>query len=92
MNLVDTFPSEIIQLLKDYMWGTHLDYRVKLRSILDDLPKNVQLNLSPIKYGYYKNSIWEDVDDNLFCPSCGEKTLWFPSYCNGNVCEYCQYR
>ena len=92
MNFIETIPNEIIQLIKDYMWGTNQSYKIKLREVLDNLPKNVQLSLSPIKKSYYKNRVWEELDDNLFCPNCGEKTLWFPLYCNGNVCEYCQGR
>jgi hypothetical protein len=94
MKGVDLLPFEIKQQIKVFMWGNSNIFKQKLKIVLESLPQNVQLNLAPIQTSYYKNTIWDDVEDNLFCHQCGEKTLYFPFHCNGSngsVCIYCLY-
>lgn len=91
-NMLNKLPNEIIFYIKDYMWGHKSDYQKKLKMILENLPEPemVQINLTAIRKCYYKNKYWEELEDNLFCPRCGEKTLWFPFFLSGKLCEYCQ--
>ena len=90
--LLNELPDELIVIIKDYIWGNTLQYQKKLNIILENLPEPemVQNNLKPINKCYYKNKYWEELEDNLFCPRCGEKTLWFPFTFLGKLCDYCQ--
>lgn len=89
MELISLLPKHINNRIKDYMWGSPEFYRKILGDVLDKLPSNILSNLRATEYCKYKNKLYE-IDENLYCHKCGEKTLWFPFACNGVVCDYCR--
>ncbi len=90
--ILNELPDELIVNVKDYMWGNKLEYQKKLKIILENLPEPemVQKKLKAINKCHYKNKYWDELEDNLFCPRCGEKSLWFPFALSGKLCNYCQ--
>jgi len=89
MEITSRLPNELNMVIMDYMWGTRKGYQLILGKVLSRLPTNVQLNLKATEYCKYKNKVWNDIEDNLYCPKCGEKSLHFTYVCLGRLCEYC---
>ena len=92
MDLVTNLPNDIKLKIMDHMWGTLPDYQRKFSSILSLLPEHILINLKATPYCKYKNKMWNDIGDNLYCPKCGEKSLFFAYACCGLLCDFCDNR
>jgi len=70
-------PSEIIEIIKDCLWGNHDEWKAKLSQIIKLFP--------------HENNLIENLNDSgdyeeTYCPQCGEKEL-FPF--SRTICFYC---
>lgn len=73
MNL-KKLPYEITENIKIYMWGNKDIYKKKL-DIVHNLPKYKHHNLKVTDYCLIRN-VYTEIEDELYCPKCGEKTLF----------------
>ena len=74
MNIIDKLPYELSELIKEYMWGNIVSYKKRL-NIIQCLPVYKKITLRPNPFCKIKNTITE-IEDELYCPRCGEKTLF----------------
>ena len=72
------------------MWGTCESYKKLFNSVLNNLPSNAVNVLHPTKYCKYNNKIWIELEDNIYCPKCGDKSLFFAYACLGLLCDRCR--
>ncbi len=89
MELITRLPNDINIQIMDYLWGSRRDHQKYFSQVLDTLPVNILINLRATESCKYKNKIWDDIEDNLYCPCCGEKSLDFTYACNGWLCDFC---
>lgn len=76
MKLIQ-LPDPLIILISDFLWGTNLDYKKKFQPILLDIKVPNRLNiLKQINHQYRNNRFYEEIEDDLYCPGCGEKNLF----------------
>ena len=76
MNLIN-LPEPLISLISDFLWGTNLDYKKKFQTILLDIKVPARLDiLNQINYQHRNNVFYEEIEDDLYCPGCGEKNLF----------------
>ena len=76
-------PNEIINTITNYLWGTPQVFKKQL-NIIEGIKHFTQFNLKPISIQKYKGVIREEVDLDVYCFKCGEKTV-FPftlQYCD----------
>ena len=75
MNLTK-LPDTLIIHISDFLWGTNLDYKKKFQNILLDIkvPNRIEI-LNQINDQYRNNKTYEEIEDDLYCPRCGEKYL-----------------
>jgi hypothetical protein len=79
-------PKPIINIIKDYLWGSKLDYIIKYNNCIKTLPINWYNQLNPIEYQKRNDIIYTELDTNDYCFKCGEKTIFpFTQY----ICGYC---
>ena len=87
MNKISTqtfdLPKHIISLIKDFIWGNKKDWIKKYNIFLTQtfIPFNPKCRyiymLNPCLY--QRRDLKEtDIEENFYCPVCGEKTLYFP--------------
>jgi len=82
INKTYYLPEHIISLIKDYMWGSKdiwkLKYSILLRRTF--IPFNPRFDyiykLNPCLF-QRRLSKETEIEDNFYCPICGEKTLFF---------------
>ncbi len=71
---LQNIPSEVIEHIKDYLWGNLISQQNQLNIVeqLETLPQQ-SLQVNSI---CYLNGIPKEIEDELYCPQCGEKTLF----------------
>ena len=67
-------PSEVIEHIKDYLWGnlTSQQHQLNIVEKLDTYPQH-SLHVNSI---CYFNGILKEIEDEIYCPYCGEKTMF----------------
>ena len=83
-------PQDITNQIWEYMWGSNQIYRVIFKKILGYLPNNPWLCLKATNTCHYKKKYWTDLEDNVYCHRCGEKSLDFAYACLGLDCDFCR--
>ena len=91
-ELVSKLPDVLVTQISNYLWGSKEIYQKRLTKITKNIPTYPLLSLKAIKDCHYKNRVWIDLEDNLYCHGCGEKSLDFAYVCLGRnrCCDYCQ--
>ena len=77
-NNLSKLPFPLGLYVFDFVWGSPIIYKQKLK-IVDTLPKDRfwlgnWILKSPIFC--HRNGILYEVEDDLYCPKCGEKTVF----------------
>lgn len=85
MIIINELPCELIEMIKEYMWGNVVYYKKKL-NIVNTLPEYKRAILRTTLFCKIKNTM-NEIEDELYCPNCGEKTL-FPF--TRNICYECE--
>ena len=70
-------PQDITNQIWEYMWGSNQIYRITFKYKLNNLPDNPVLVLKVTENCHYKNRYWNNLEDNIYCHRCGEKSLFF---------------
>ena len=71
---LQVFPLEIVEIIKIFMWGNNNIYKEKLK-IVKNLPEYKKDNLR-VTVSCRMNGKDIEIEDELYCPKCGEKTLF----------------
>ena len=71
---LQNIPSEVIEHIKDYLWGDLISQKYQL-NILEQLNTYPQHSLQVNSICYF-DGIPKEIEDELYCPYCGEKTLF----------------
>lgn len=71
---LQVFPLEIVEIIKIFMWGNNNIYKEKLK-IVKNLPEYKKDNLR-VTVSCRMNGKDIEIEDELYCPRCGEKTLF----------------
>jgi len=90
MNIIKKCPRDITSQIGEYIWGSRQIYSTKFTKILRDLPQSPLTVLNATDECRYKNKNWVELEDNVYCPACGEKSLWFAYSCIGISCDFCR--
>jgi len=78
----------LLPMLTGYLWGDRSDWIRKL-NIVEHLPADALAFLTDVPaYRSYSNLL--DTEDCLYCPHCGEKTLFFALSFYTNTCQECK--
>ena len=82
---IKSLPTDIIEQIMVYLWGNKQIFKIKL-NISNVLPKYKQHNLRVLEMcKIYGVELY--IEDELYCPRCGEKTL-FPF--TRMICHECE--
>ena len=75
-------PKHIVYLIEDFILGNKNDWKLKYNRLLTNtfIPYNPRFDyiykLNPCLY--QRRQLKEmDIEDNFYCPICGEKTLFY---------------
>ena len=92
LYLINILPNELVLEISNYLWGSKEIYQPIFTKITKKIPEYPLNNLKAINNCHYKNKYWTNLEDNLYCHRCGEKTLDFTYVCLGRqvACDYCQ--
>ena len=91
MILYQKLPIDIIIIIENILKGSIQFYRKKFNIIIKNFQKYPQNKLKSINIQKLDNKIIDDLEDNVFCYYCGEKTLWFPFLLNNKkYCNKCE--
>ena len=78
--MVEYLPDNIIYIVKNYMWGDKIDWINEFNKSINRYSGQYEdealYKLKVCKWQKRSNNI-EYIEDNLYCPVCGEKTLDF---------------
>jgi len=85
MIIINELPCELIEMIKEYMWGNVAYYKKEL-NIVNTLPEYKKAILRTTLFCKI-NNIMNEIEDELYCPNCGEKTL-FPF--TRSICYECE--
>lgn len=78
---------DLLPMLTGYLWGDRSDWIRKL-NIVEHLPADALAFLTDVPaYRSYSNLL--DTEDCLYCPHCGEKTLFFALSFYTDTCQEC---
>ena len=84
-------PLELVYLIDELLRGSRRLYQEQFSRIVSKISLYPQSKLNPVKTQFINNTIMVEIEDNVFCHKCGEKTLWFPFMLNNNYyCDNCQ--
>tara|TARA_B100002051_G_C16314646_1_gene429208 strand:- start:240 stop:563 length:324 start_codon:yes stop_codon:yes gene_type:complete len=92
MLKVNILPLNINIIIKDYLWGNINDWKIKFKNIINEynilLDHHIKMYDKVSKYSIVSRleecksqkrlNKEIDLEDNIYCPVCGEKTLFFP--------------
>jgi hypothetical protein len=90
------FSPYITECIASYLWGTPDTWKVHYNDVITHLPAYTRtlmhLRATPHCHsrGDRRNLVEDDIEDNLYCEVCGEKTLWFPYLSTGDMCCLCR--
>jgi len=76
-------PVDIINIIKNYLWGHKEDWMRKFNIIIRDTNDTFKPSIDNIIYklnicNWQKRlNIDTNIEDNFYCPVCGEKNLFF---------------
>lgn len=78
------FPENVAAIVKAYLWGTPQAWQRAYREALGALPKysRTLLELRPTPHCHAKAPCHllllclDEIEENVYCESCGEKTQW----------------
>ena len=87
MNSIIDFPEEIIDVVKDFLWGNIDSQKKCFNSILKKNFSAMHAVLTPAPYCIFSGELLE-IEDEIFCENCGEKTI-FPF--TRSICHTCEY-
>ena len=78
MMAVRTLPLEIQEHIRVHVWGSIELTKRKFKDVLNALSNREAVHClrSVDSYKSYAHQ-WEETEDNVFCPRCGEKTVFF---------------
>ena len=71
---LDNIPLEIIEHIKDYLWGNVISQQYQL-DIVKQLDTNPQQSLNVNSICYF-NGVVKEIEDEVYCPDCGEKSMF----------------
>ena len=71
---LDDIPLEVIEHIKDYLWGNLISQQHQL-NIVEQLDSFPQQSLKVNSICYF-NGIPKEIEDESYCPYCGEKTMF----------------
>lgn len=74
--LSDLLPEPILGKVFDTLWGTEVDFKSKFNKSLDSLPPNWYWHLRETNVMKLQGHVHTALSDNMYCPHCGEKTLF----------------
>jgi hypothetical protein len=80
-------PEEIIILIKDFLWGNVESHKKRFSITLKENFSEIKRNLIPAPYCIFSGNLLE-IEDEMFCEICGEKTV-FPF--TRDICYTCEY-
>ena len=89
--MLKQLPIELVQMIKDFIWGTQKSWKNKFTSNLNYVLKtpNLLFVLKDVK-SYKVNNQCIDCEDSLYCPFCGEKSMFFASTFYHETCDACE--
>ncbi len=87
MNIQTKLPDEVIDSIKDILWGNIDSWKKKFNIVLRKDFLVIKRDLKPSPYCIFSGNLLE-IEDEIFCSSCGEKTI-FPF--TRSICETCEY-
>ena len=71
-----SLPPVIIDEIFNILWGSVSDFKTILQKSLKILPDSWILHLRDTKKMTIRGKIYTELDDNMYCPKCGEKFLF----------------
>lgn len=79
---ITKLPYPMSDLIFDYLWGNNRDWKNKNIKVINEINvKFIQLGswywmLDQINIQTRNNKQYEEIEDDLYCPCCGEKSLF----------------
>jgi hypothetical protein len=98
LHIIGKFPSHIINIIKNYIWGDNDSWSIIYNKTLSEYNDIYALDIYNDYYIISKLQVclWQkrlnkdiEIDDNFYCSVCGEKTLFFAFLFNASARRDC---
>ena len=76
INQLLLLPQSVTDHIFNILWGENNDFKIILKKSLAILPKYWTLHLKSVNKININGKLFIALEDNLYCPICGEKFLF----------------